>query len=136
MSYLIVLCIGLLFGLGLVVSGMSDPAVVLAFLDPMGQWDPSLGLVLAGALPVTFVGYWLILKRPAPAFASQFSVPSRKDIDTRLILGAALFGIGWGLVGLCPGPALTALTTEPGIAMPFFIAMLAGIYAAQLVWNK
>ncbi|HMB48010.1 MAG TPA: DUF6691 family protein, partial [Afifellaceae bacterium] len=100
---------GFIFGLGLVISGMSNPAKVLNFLDVTGSWDPSLAFVMAGAVFVTSIGYRLILRQKAPKFADAFAVPTRSDIDTPLIAGAAIFGIGWGLGGFCPGPAWTAI---------------------------
>ncbi|HSK38524.1 MAG TPA: YeeE/YedE family protein [Arenibaculum sp.] len=124
---------GLLFGLGLIVSGMIDPAKVLGFLDVAGAWDPTLLFVMGGAMIVAFVGYRHVLRRPAPLFAARFELPTRRDIDDRLVVGAALFGIGWGLAGFCPGPALTALAVEPAKAGVFVGAMLAGMLLHRLV---
>lgn len=118
---------GVLFGVGLVVSQMIDPGKVLAFLDVAGRWDPSLALVMAGALGVTLVGYRLALKRPAPLLADGFGLPTRRDIDARLIGGAALFGLGWGLVGFCPGPALASLAYGRLSSVLFVAAMLLGM---------
>lgn len=123
--------IGLLFGGGLIVSGMINPAKVIGFLDIFGQWDPSLAFVMGGAVLVTSVGYRLVFKRSAPAFAESFSVPAGKDIDAELVVGPVLFGVGWGLVGLCPGPAFTALTASPVATVPFFVAMLAGMWLGR-----
>lgn len=120
---------GLVFGLGLVVSGMADPAKVLNFLDLAGSWDPSLAFVMAGAVVVTFVGYRLAFARKAPLLMESFDVPSAKDIDLRLVGGAAMFGIGWGIGGLCPGPALTALPLLAPGTLVFVPAMLIGIWA-------
>src|SRR5688500_2533350 len=100
---------GFLFGLGLVISGMSDPDKVLNFLDVFGSWDPSLAFVLSGAVLVTFFGYRFTWARGAPLLGERFELPTRKDLDPRLLAGAALFGVGWGLGGFCPGPALTAI---------------------------
>lgn len=100
---------GLLFGLGLLISGMANPAKVQNFLDLAGTFDPSLIFVMLGAVVVTFVGYRLVFRRPRPLLAERFFVPTVKDIDGRLTIGAALFGIGWGLSGFCPGPAITSL---------------------------
>lgn len=100
---------GGLFGLGLLIAQMTNPAKVLAFLDVFGAWDPSLAFVMGAALLVTFIGYRVVLGRREPLFAAKFALPRRTDIDARLLSGAALFGIGWGLAGLCPGPALASL---------------------------
>lgn len=124
---------GLVFGIGLVVSQMVNPAKVLNFLDVAGSWDPSLALVMVGAIAVTGLGYKLVLKQPAPVFAERFQVPTRQDLDARLLSGAAIFGIGWGLVGLCPGPALTVLGTGRGDAFIFAAAMFAGFFLNRLL---
>ncbi|MFC4725926.1 DUF6691 family protein [Glycocaulis abyssi] len=121
------LAAGLVFGLGLIVSGMVNPAKVLNFLDIAGQWDPSLAFVMAGAAGTVFIGYRFVLKRPAPFFADRFNVPTATKLDARLIGGAAMFGVGWGLVGFCPGPALTALGTGAMPVLVFAVAMLAGM---------
>ena len=117
---------GTLFGLGLAVSGMIDPAKVLAFLDVAGAWDPTLAFVMVGALCVTTPAFHYVLKRRRPWFADAFALPTKADLDPRLIIGAALFGIGWGLAGLCPGPAVTALVTGSAGVTAFFAAMLVG----------
>lgn len=127
------LAAGLLFGLGLTVSGMANPAKVLGFLDLFGNWDPSLAFVMAGALSVTAVGYRLVWRSKAPLLAERFHLPARRDIDARLVLGAVVFGVGWGLVGLCPGPALAALTVGGAPALMFLAAMLAGQLAYGLL---
>lgn len=124
---------GLLFGLGLVLSGMSDPAKVLNFLDLAGSWDPSLLFVMAGAAGTTFVGYRLVWRRKAPLLAQRFELPTRTSIDRRLVLGAALFGIGWGLSGFCPGPAWTALPLLAPGTLVFVPAMLVGLWAGTHV---
>ena len=125
--------VGLLFGLGLLVSGMADPAKVLAFLDVTGRWDPSLALVMAGAVAVSAAGYRLARRRGRPVLAPRLDVPARRDLDGRLIAGAAIFGLGWGLAGLCPGPALTILTVAPAEAVTFVAAMVAGMLLFRLV---
>lgn len=122
---------GLVFGLGLVISGMVDPQRVLGFLDVAGTWDPTLAFVMGGALVTTFAGYRWVLRRPAPLAASRFHVPTRSEIDARLIAGAVLFGAGWGLGGYCPGPALTALTVGGVPAVIFVVGMLVGMAAAR-----
>jgi uncharacterized membrane protein YedE/YeeE len=133
MSFAINLVLGLVFGIGLVVSGMADPAKVLNFLDLFGTWDPSLAFVMGGAVAVAFVGYRLVLPRGRPLLGDAFHIPSRKDIDVRLLAGAAIFGAGWGLGGLCPGPALTALGLgQPG-TLAFLPAMFAGLWLARMI---
>ena len=122
---------GLLFGLGLVVSGMADPAKVLNFLDLFGSWDPSLAFVLAGATGTTLVGYRLVLARHRPLLAPSFQLPTATRIDVRLLTGAAIFGVGWGLAGLCPGPAITSLALGAPGTLAFVPAMLVGIAAAR-----
>ena len=104
---------GSIFGLGLAISGMMNPARVIGFLDVAGNWDPTLAFVMVGALLVAVPAYRLILGRGHPALAGGFSLPSKTRLDTPLILGSALFGVGWGLVGFCPGPAVTAVVTGP-----------------------
>ena len=132
MGFLVNFLLGLLFGIGLVVSGMADPAKVLGFLDPLGQWDPSLAFVMAGAVLVAFVGYRQAFRRGRPLLAPSFQLPARTDVDQRLVVGAGLFGIGWGLGGFCPGPALVSLGLgSPGVLV-FVPAMLLGMWAARL----
>ena len=123
---------GLIFGLGLVVSQMTNPAKVISFLDVFGDWDPSLALVMASALIVTAIGYRLVLKRTTPIFADQFQLPTRSDLDVRLILGAAMFGLGWGLVGLCPGPAIAGLAIGGSQIVLFLGAMTLGMIAFEI----
>lgn len=118
---------GTLFGIGLTLSDMVNPARVLAFLDVAGAWDPSLALVLAGATGVTVLSFRSILRRRHPLFGGQFRLPTRTDIDGELLLGAGLFGIGWGLVGLCPGPAFTALLLGRWEIGVFLTSMIAGM---------
>lgn len=117
---------GILFGAGLAVSQMVNPAKVLAFLDLAGRWDPSLALVMGGALATTFVGYRVVLGRDRPVFADRFQLPAARDVDARLLVGAGIFGIGWGLVGYCPGPALASLAFARVESVLFILAMLAG----------
>ena len=123
--------IGLIFGLGLVISQMVNPAKVLGFLDIAGNWDPSLALVMAGAVAVSSVGFALAGRRIKPVWARAFLLPDRRDMDARLVIGAPLFGIGWGLVGLCPGPALTSLSLGLWQVTVFVGAMLAGMALYQ-----
>lgn len=127
MRIIAALFVGILFGLGLTVSGMIDPANIIAFLDITGAWNPSLLIVMASALAVSFVGYRLVFAMKKPAFDTSFQVPSKTVIDRPLVLGAAIFGIGWGLSGLCPGPALTAAALLRPEVFVFLAAMLAGM---------
>lgn len=126
MRNLVALLGGVIFGLGLALSNMMDPAKVLSFLDIAGQWDPSLMLVMGGAVAATLPGFYLILKRPYPLFEKKFYLPGSNMIDRNLIVGAALFGLGWALAGLCPGPAVAGLASANGDIIAFVIAMLAG----------
>lgn len=123
---------GLIFGLGLIVSGMVNPAKVLAFLDLFGAWDPSLAFVMAGAVAVAALGHFVAKRRGAPVFASRLQIPTRRDLEPRLFAGAALFGIGWGLVGFCPGPAVTALPFGGWQVLLFVASMLAGMAVLRL----
>ena len=118
---------GMLFGVGLTLSGMSDPLKVLGFLDVSGDWIPDLALVMGGALIVSLVSTPWVLKHAAPRFASQFHVPTLRSIDQRLAIGAMLFGVGWGLSGYCPGPAIVSLLYGYESTMIFCLAMVAGM---------
>lgn len=124
---------GILFGLGLTVAQMINPAKVLAFLDLFGDWDPSLALVMGGALAVAALGFRLVFQRGKPLFAEGFQLPTKTDLDGRLIGGSALFGIGWGLAGFCPGPALAALATGAQPVFVFFLSMAAGMALYRLL---
>ena len=119
---------GVLFGVGLVVSQMIDPGKVLAFLDLAGRWDPSLALVMAGALTVAIPGFRLAQARRAPVLGGRFDAPATRSIDRGLIAGAAVFGVGWGLVGFCPGPAIASLAFARPESLVFVLAMLAGAW--------
>jgi uncharacterized membrane protein YedE/YeeE len=124
---------GLVFGAGLFVSGMMNPAKVLGFLDVTGAWDPSLAFVMGGALAVNALAYAVTRRRARPLFAETFALPTRLDLDRDLLVGSALFGVGWGLVGLCPGPALASLSRgEPQIFV-FVAAMLFGLWLDRRV---
>lgn len=122
---------GLLFGLGLCVSGLVNPAKVQSFLDVAGDWDPSLAITMASAVIVTGVGYRVALRRGTPMFAGAFQIPPAGMIDLRLVAGAAIFGVGWGLVGFCPGPAVAALSLGAPSAVIFVLAMLVGMALAR-----
>ena len=117
---------GSLFGIGLWVSGMANPKKVLGFLDVTGDWDASLLLVMGGAVAVTLLAFRVVLKRSSPLFEKKFHLPEKKDIDFPLIAGSAIFGIGWGIAGYCPGPALTSLATLSAESIVFVIAMIVG----------
>lgn len=118
---------GLIFGLGLIVSGMANPAKVLNFLDLAGAWDPSLAFVMGGATLTAFVGYRLAWRRPAPLLNPTFDIPQSRSIDRPLLVGAALFGIGWGIGGFCPGPAWASLALLAPGTLIFLPAMLLGL---------
>jgi uncharacterized protein len=123
---------GLIFGLGLLISGMANPAKVQNFLDIAGIFDPSLIFVMGGAVVVTFLGYRLAFRRPSPVLVERFSLPTANDVDGRVALGSALFGIGWGLSGFCPGPAITSLPLLAKGTLVFVPAMLIGVGLARL----
>jgi len=127
------LAAGLVFGLGLVVSQMVNPAKVLAFLDIAGDWDPSLAFVMGAAIPVAALGVALGKRRAAPLCAPAFAGPSRTELDGRLALGAVIFGVGWGLAGYCPGPALASISFGGGPVLLFLAAMLAGMAGFSLI---
>lgn len=132
MRILSALLIGLLFGLGISISGMANPAKVLNFFDIFGTWDPSLAFVMGGALAVNIPGYRLAFHRPAPLIEPRFQLPDKRVIDRRLVLGSATFGIGWGIAGFCPGGALPVLSTlEPGVLL-FGAALIIGMLLARL----
>jgi len=122
--------VGIIFGLGLAVSEMINPARVIGFLDIAGRWDPTLMFVMGGALAITLPAFAFILPRARPLLDGEFFLPTKRDIDRPLILGSALFGVGWGLSGFCPGPALAGLASgAPGV-MLFVVAMIAGQWLA------
>jgi uncharacterized membrane protein YedE/YeeE len=122
--------IGIVFALGLAVSEMVNPARVIGFLDVAGQWDPTLLLVMVGALAVTVPAFPLILRRSAPLLADRFSLPAKTSLDQSLLLGAAIFGVGWGIGGFCPGPALAALASGSANVLMFVAAMVLGQWLA------
>lgn len=127
MKAVVALLTGALFGLGLAVSGMMNPAKVLGFLDFAGDWDPTLAFVMGGAVLVTASTFWLILRRSGPIFEKRFYLPEKQDLDAKLLGGAVLFGVGWGLVGLCPGPAIVALVAQAWPILAFIGAMALGM---------
>lgn len=125
--------IGLVFGVGIMISGMANPAKVLNFFDIAGTWDPSLIFVMGGALVTTGLGYLVVLKRPMPVFDAKFHLPTKRDLDMKLIGGSAVFGLGWGIAGFCPGGALPAVGTLNPAVLAFVAAMLVGIFGAKAV---
>ena len=129
MKALAALACGLMFGAGLALSGMTDTAKVLGFLDIFGDWVPDLVFVMGGAVLVTLVAFRFVL-RAKPLLVPQFSLPDRSELDSRLLGGAALFGVGWGIYGYCPGPALAALVYLDAKTAVFVVAMLAGMALA------
>jgi len=124
---------GVVFALGLGISGMTRPVKVIGFLDFFGAWDASLAFVIVGAIAVYFVAYRFSRTMPSPLLAPDFSLPKRSDLDSKLVLGAAIFGVGWGLSGFCPGPALTSLASGAPAVMIFVAAMVLGMYAHSWV---
>lgn len=132
----IALIAGLLMGLGMLISGMANPQKVLGFLDISGAFDPSLALVMLAALAVTGAGYWAIKSWSRPLAADEFYLPMKNRIDRRLIIGSALFGTGWGLVGYCPGPALVSISALTPSILGFVGAMFAGMLLHDFLLNK
>ena len=127
---------GLVFGLGLIVSGMANPAKVLGFLDLTGAWDPSLALVMAGAIGVSFFAFLVAKKRSRSLIGADMKLPAGRTIDRRLLIGSTLFGIGWGVAGFCPGPGLVALGLGEVKALIFVAAMLAGMALFELLEKR
>ena len=135
MNLLFSFAIGLLFGLGLIISGMANPAKVIGFLDLAGLWNPSLAFVMGGAIAVGVVGFRLVRHKSRAWFGDAIQLPTVHHIDTHLVFGAALFGVGWGIAGICPGPALVLLGTGAGKGIVFVLAMLVGMLAFEL-WER
>jgi uncharacterized membrane protein YedE/YeeE len=133
MKQIFALFTGVVFGTGIAISGMMDPAKVLNFFDVAGTWDPSLAFVMGGALVVTFIGYRLAWKRSAPLFGERFQIPTNSTIDMKLVGGSALFGIGWGIAGFCPGAAIPALGTGRWEVALFVAAVIVGFYLRRLL---
>ncbi|WFU41994.1 YeeE/YedE thiosulfate transporter family protein [Bradyrhizobium sp. CB82] len=140
MSVLIQFAVGLIFGAGLLISGMSNPAKVLNFLDlaaiRAGSWDPSLMFVMLGAVATAFIGFRLVLKRQRPLLGDTFHLPATNDLDPRVIVGPAIFGVGWGLAGFCPGPAFVALGYGTLASVLFVFAMMIGMAAARALAER
>ena len=135
MKLILIFLSGSLFGFGLTLSGMLDPSKVQAFLNITQKWDPSLAFVMIGGILTTSIGYYFILKSPAPLYDSNFHIPIIYNIDVKLIGGSVLFGIGWGLGGLCPGPAVAILSYSFFPAIIFMIAMLIGLFIGKRFVN-
>ena len=135
MKILFTLISGVLFGFGLAMSGMLNPSKVRAFLDISGEWDPSLAFVMAGGIFVTIVGYWFVFKKEKPIFSNQFSLPERKELDIRLIIGSMIFGVGWGIGGLCPGPSIAILSNHFFPAIIFTVSMIVGIIVGSILFK-
>jgi uncharacterized membrane protein YedE/YeeE len=127
---------GLIFGLGLILAGMANPAKVLAFLDVAGAWDPSLALVMGGAISVAVIPLNWARKKRQSLLGAPMQLPLKNELDARLIGGSLLFGIGWGIAGICPGPAVTLLLTWQWQALVFFLAMLAGMYCFSTLESR
>ena len=127
---------GLVFGLGLIVSGMADPAKVLGFLDLGGAWDPSLAFVMAGAIAVSAIAFAVARRRTVSFLGAAMKLPTSRDIDSRLVIGSVVFGIGWGVAGFCPGPGLVALGMGEIKALVFVVAMLVGMGAFEMIERR
>jgi uncharacterized membrane protein YedE/YeeE len=136
MGKLAILLSGLLFGAGVTISGMVNPMKVLNFLDISGPWDATLIFVMGAGLVVTLLGYQVIFRRSAPLFATSFRLPTSQDIDAKLLCGAALFGLGWGISGFCPGPAVASIVFGRMESMTFVVAMAAGMIITKQIQNR
>ncbi|GMQ48747.1 YeeE/YedE family protein [Vibrio sp. 10N] len=137
MFRIIALISGFLFGAGMIVSGMGDPANVMAFLDIFGQWSPDLAFVMGGALLVFAPSYWLIIRRkPEPVCTDQFCLTENKKVDVQLLSGSALFGLGWGIAGICPGPAISSIANGNIGVVGFVLAMLVGMLIGDVLLSK
>ena len=136
MRNLVTVFTGLIFGIGLIMSGMTNPAKVQNFLDFFGSWDPSLALVMGGAILITMPGFWLVQKRQTPFFEDSFLIPQKTNLDFYLLTGSAIFGIGWGLGGFCPGPVVVSISTGTSGTLLFVITMLIGMVIAKLLLSR
>lgn len=130
---LVALIAGMLFGAGLMLGGMTDPAKVIGFLDLAGRWDPSLAFVMGAALCITLPVFQLLRGRSRPLLDTRFFLPTRTDVDAPLLGGAVLFGVGWGIAGLCPGPAIANLASGAPMGLAFVVAMIAGMWLRDRV---
>ena len=124
---------GLFFGIGLTISGMTNPAKVIGFLNVTDNWDPSLIFVMIGAIALCSPAFYLLKKRVKPLFSQEFEKPTIKDLDRHLIIGSSLFGLGWGMVGFCPGPAISSLALSQNISIIFVLAMALGFYISRYI---
>ena len=136
LSIFVSLIVGCIFGLGLAFGGMLDPSKVVGFLDIFGAWDPSLAFVMMGGIMVNAAGYLLLIRGKKPIFTEKFHLPDNIFIDRRLIVGSTIFGVGWGLAGLCPGPVVASLLLNPNSIVPFLLIMLVGLKIGSLVKAK
>jgi uncharacterized membrane protein YedE/YeeE len=130
------LIIGAIFGTGLAIAGMLNPSKVVGFLDIFGDWDPSLAFVMGGGVLVNAIGHRLVMKRKAPVQCATFSMPTSTNIDKPLVIGSAIFGVGWGLAGLCPGPVVASLLLNGQAMLPFFGLMIAGLLVGRIVMRR
>ncbi|MGB0574385.1 MAG: DUF6691 family protein [Hyphomicrobiales bacterium] len=127
---------GLIFGFGLALAGMLNPSKVQGFLDIFGVWDPSLAFVMGGGIMVNAIGYYFVLKRDKPIYAEKFTLPRTTNIDKNLLIGSTIFGIGWGLAGLCPGPVISNVLLQPQDAIIFLIIMVFGLSVGRRIINQ
>ena len=136
LSIFVSLIVGCIFGIGLAFGGMLDPSKVVGFLNIFGAWDPSLAFVMMGGIMVNAAGYLLLIRGKKPIFTEKFHLPDIIFIDRRLVVGSAIFGVGWGLAGLCPGPVVASLFLNPNSIVPFLVIMLVGLKIGGLVKAK
>ena len=130
------LIIGAIFGTGLAIAGILSPSKVVGFLDIFGDWDPSLAFVMGGGVLVNAIGHRFVMKRKAPVQCATFSMPTSTNIDKPLVIGSAIFGVGWGLAGLCPGPVVASLLLNGQAMLPFFGLMIAGLLVGRIVMRR
>ena len=130
------LIIGAVFGIGLAIAGMLNPSKVIGFLDVFGDWDPSLAFVMGGGILVNAIGYRFVMKRKAPIQCATFSMPTSINIDKPLVIGSVIFGVGWGLAGLCPGPVVASLLLNGQAMLPFFGLLIAGLLVGRIVMRR
>ena len=130
------LIIGAIFGTGLAIAGMLNPSKVVGFLDVFGDWDPSLAFVMGGGVLVNAIGHRFVVKRKTPVQCTTFSMPTSTNIDKPLVIGSVIFGMGWGLAGLCPGPVVASLLLNGQAMLPFFGLMIAGLLVGRIVMRR